>query len=471
MGIREFLLPDPGEGLTEAEIVTWRVAVGDVVKVNDIVVEIETAKSLVELPIPWAGTVAALLAPEGATVEVGSAIIAIDDPTYAGSPPSAPAPAGPAAAPVGSASSSPSASPSLAAMAAKPEGAGGAGAGQAAAAADESVAEGLIGGTTSTGRTAVLVGYGIKQTEAVRRPRRKDDLVRTVAAPPDKDGGHIEQPPTARMGGLVAAHAPEVRRDTRNLTELAQAGGANAPASPARVLAKPPVRKYAKDLGVDLAHVPAPGGIVTRADIDAYIHGGAPEETVTAAAYASGMPVSPFFGSRASPTAPRESGRGERGGRVAGSAGGTTAGSVSRIEWRRRAACCNEGNGGFTIRSETKTAARPRPTARKSPNVATVHRQRRREGSSKILRVALTAWLPGRVVSGRHSAAGAELAPHLVHRTVEQAGCHLAAEAPRSRQPATAPAARDRPRRAARVPSPALRDTTWTHRVAGAMYR
>jgi 2-oxoisovalerate dehydrogenase E2 component (dihydrolipoyl transacylase) len=56
------------------------------------------------------------------------------------------------------------------------------------------------------------------------------------------------------------------------------------------VLAKPPVRKYAKDLGVDLAHVPAAGGIVTRADIDAYIHGGAPEETVTAAAYASGMP-------------------------------------------------------------------------------------------------------------------------------------------------------------------------------------
>jgi 2-oxoisovalerate dehydrogenase E2 component (dihydrolipoyl transacylase) len=65
VSVREFLLPDPGEGLTEAEIVTWRVAVGDTVKVNDIVVEIETAKSLVELPIPWAGTVAALLAPRG----------------------------------------------------------------------------------------------------------------------------------------------------------------------------------------------------------------------------------------------------------------------------------------------------------------------------------------------------------------------------------------------------------------------
>ena len=56
MAVREFLLPDPGEGLTEADIVTWRVAVGDTVKVNDIVVEIETAKSLVVLPIPWAGT-------------------------------------------------------------------------------------------------------------------------------------------------------------------------------------------------------------------------------------------------------------------------------------------------------------------------------------------------------------------------------------------------------------------------------
>ena len=90
MSIREFLLPDPGEGLTEAEIVSWRVAVGDTVTVNDIVVEIETAKSLVELPIPWAGTVAALLVDEGAMVEVGSPIIAIDDPTYAGSAPVAP---------------------------------------------------------------------------------------------------------------------------------------------------------------------------------------------------------------------------------------------------------------------------------------------------------------------------------------------------------------------------------------------
>src|SRR5690606_5454912 len=73
-----FKLPDPGEGLVEAELVTWKVKPGDQVKVNDIVVEVETAKSLVELPIPWAGTVTELPAAEGATVEVGTPILAVD---------------------------------------------------------------------------------------------------------------------------------------------------------------------------------------------------------------------------------------------------------------------------------------------------------------------------------------------------------------------------------------------------------
>lgn len=176
MGVRQFLLPDPGEGLTEAEIVTWRVAVGDTVKVNDIVVEIETAKSLVELPIPWAGTVTALLVPEGASVEVGSPIIAIDDPAYAdGAPPAA---ASPAASPAPSPAPAPAPAPA--------------------------VPSGVIGEPTATGRTAVLVGYGVKPTEAVRRPRRKDALVRTVAAPP---GAHVDSEPRMGIGELVGAHA------------------------------------------------------------------------------------------------------------------------------------------------------------------------------------------------------------------------------------------------------------------------
>src|ERR1044072_2498269 len=73
----QFKLPDVGEGLTEAEIVSWKVKPGDSVKVNDIIVEIETAKSLVELPCPWAGTVETLLVNEGATVEVGTPIIGV----------------------------------------------------------------------------------------------------------------------------------------------------------------------------------------------------------------------------------------------------------------------------------------------------------------------------------------------------------------------------------------------------------
>ena len=77
MSISEFPLPDVGEGLTEAEIVSWRVKPGDTVTINQVLVEIETAKSLVELPSPFAGTVHALLVEEGQTVEVGTPIITV----------------------------------------------------------------------------------------------------------------------------------------------------------------------------------------------------------------------------------------------------------------------------------------------------------------------------------------------------------------------------------------------------------
>lgn len=75
--MNSFKLPDVGEGLTEAEIVSWKVKVGDVVAINDGLVEIETVKSLVELPSPYAGIVSALLVAEGQTVDVGTEIITI----------------------------------------------------------------------------------------------------------------------------------------------------------------------------------------------------------------------------------------------------------------------------------------------------------------------------------------------------------------------------------------------------------
>ena len=90
--LQVFSMPDVGEGLTEAEVLGWRVAVGDSVTVNQIMVEIETAKAAVELPSPFAGRVHALLVEPGVTVEVGTPIISVDtDPGAGDLPDSAPA--------------------------------------------------------------------------------------------------------------------------------------------------------------------------------------------------------------------------------------------------------------------------------------------------------------------------------------------------------------------------------------------
>jgi pyruvate dehydrogenase E2 component (dihydrolipoamide acetyltransferase) len=231
MALREFKLPDPGEGLTEAELVTWHVKPGDTVKVNDIIVEIETAKSLVELPVPFAGTVASLDASEGDTVEVGTTIITIDDGLGGSADAGTPAPVA-AAAPAPAASAAP----------------------------EEEIAEGLIGGTTSTGRTAVLVGYGVKQTEAKRRPR-------SGAMPPK-----VEAPDLKADANDVAIEPVELTGDR------------------VRALAKPPVRKLAKDLGVDLGSVTptGAGGVVTRADVEAAASGATSDgESAATAAPAS----------------------------------------------------------------------------------------------------------------------------------------------------------------------------------------
>ncbi len=95
MTLNKFNLPDVGEGLTEAEIVAWKVKAGDTVAINDVLCEIETAKSLVELPSPFAGTVTELLVPEGVTVDVGTPIISVSDAVDAAAPaaPALPAPA------------------------------------------------------------------------------------------------------------------------------------------------------------------------------------------------------------------------------------------------------------------------------------------------------------------------------------------------------------------------------------------
>jgi pyruvate dehydrogenase E2 component (dihydrolipoamide acetyltransferase) len=248
MPVKQFRLPDPGEGLTEAEIVTWRVAQGDTVKVNDIVVEVETAKSLVELPVPFAGTVTELLVNEGETVEVGTPIISVE--TAAGAPTTvedapdrAHGEAGEGAVEPGiEGSPAPKVDPSV-----------------TGASDGETIEEGKIGGTTSTGRTAVLVGYGVKQTEAKRRPRR-------AGAPP------AEHFPTHNPDEFVPSADVALGDRTARAPRAATQPPASRAAGAGRALAKPPVRKLAKDLGVNLDEVTASGedGVITRSDVETH---------------------------------------------------------------------------------------------------------------------------------------------------------------------------------------------------------
>ncbi|MGA4730768.1 dihydrolipoamide acetyltransferase family protein [Micromonospora taraxaci] len=229
--IKTFNLPDLGEGLTEGEILTWLVKVGDIIELNQPIVEVETAKAAVEIPAKWAGQVQAIHHPEGTTVEVGAPIIAIDtDPG-----------AGPLDAP--STTATPSGdlpTPSAASLAAVE-----------VAPAEGMVEPGLIGGAAPGGRTAVLVGYGPRTTSAKRRPRK----------------GGVPAQAAATPAPVAPAPAPAPVAPGHN----GQGGGATG----GLVLAKPPVRKLAKDLGVDLATLTGSGplGSITREDVQQAANG------------------------------------------------------------------------------------------------------------------------------------------------------------------------------------------------------
>ncbi|MGI8722662.1 MAG: 2-oxo acid dehydrogenase subunit E2 [Geodermatophilaceae bacterium] len=236
MALKQFRLPDVGEGLTEGEILQWLVATGDTVVVNQPIVEVETAKAAVELPCPYAGVVTELLYEPGSTVDVGAPIITIEtEPGSAAT--STPRPPAEATAPgdVGPGGLPPS-EETLAEV--------------HVAAEDEPVEPGLIGGPAPGGRTAVLVGYGPRTTVAKRRPRRTDSgAAAQESVPPPQ-----ETAPEPASPAAVESSAPAV----------------------GRAKAKPPVRKYAKALGIDIAAVAGSGpeGSVTRADIDAHSNGG-----------------------------------------------------------------------------------------------------------------------------------------------------------------------------------------------------
>ncbi|WP_017615566.1 biotin/lipoyl-containing protein, partial [Nocardiopsis salina] len=200
-GVHAFKLPDVGEGLVEAELLTWYVKPGDEITVNQMICEIETAKAVVELPSPHAGTVKELRAQEGETVEVGTVIITIDDGTGPGG------------------------------AEAEAQDGGTATAAEAPAPADD-----------GEEREKPLVGYGEKATSTQRRARRRPA-------------------PSAPAPSVPASPAPAPAQEAAPAGAAAQNGSAAPDGGPAqgRPLAKPPVRKLAKDLGVDLASVTPTG--------------------------------------------------------------------------------------------------------------------------------------------------------------------------------------------------------------------
>jgi pyruvate dehydrogenase E2 component (dihydrolipoamide acetyltransferase) len=207
--VKQFKLPDLGEGLTEGDILKWVVAVGDTVDINDTIAEVETVKAAVELPSPFAGVVTALHAAEGETVPVGTPIISID---VGGD------------APTGTVEDLVPAVPGIP--------------GEGALPGDE--------------KQMTLVGYGPREEVGGRRRRRRPEATSAGAQ------ASFNLPPSS------ATHpAPEPA------AEEAPADAVPARAGAHRVLAKPPVRKLAKTLGVDLTAVTptGPNGTISRDDV------------------------------------------------------------------------------------------------------------------------------------------------------------------------------------------------------------
>ena len=252
--VKQFRLPDVGEGLTEADIVAWHVKPGDQVSINQVIVEIETAKAVVELPCPYEGVVTGLLVDEGSTVDVGTPIIAVDVGAGGGTAESGGGP-GTTGVPAGSTPAGTPAAPGL---------------GSPVQAAFE---PGMVGSPApKIERQAVLVGYGVKLGATRRRTRKRG---------------------AGAGGSRSAAPSPEPAR-----------APSPGPGGNGRPAAKPPVRKLAKELGVDLAGLAGsgPGGSITREDVRGAAGG---EQAAALGAAARGM-AARGMAAAASPAGPRE---------------------------------------------------------------------------------------------------------------------------------------------------------------------
>ena len=269
MSRQVFKLPDLGEGLTEAELVNWLVKVGDEIRVDQPVAEVETAKSMVEVPSPFAGTVAVLHGAAGDTLDVGKPLISVDAPGYvhddggAGAAPQAPR-AGEAAAAV------------AAGDAPDPDRAG-AGAAHPDGEAYRREERAGIQEPAESGSGNVLIGYGTPGGSAgskrTRKPKTGRVAVATLPPAPATTATAAAAPvaaPAAVASPATAASPAVAPTTAATREEPVPTAGGRAP-----LVISPLVRKLARDAGLRLTDITGtgPDGMVLRKDVEAALAG------------------------------------------------------------------------------------------------------------------------------------------------------------------------------------------------------
>jgi len=226
--IKEFRLPDLGEGLTESEIVNWHVAVGDTVELNQIIADVETAKAVVELPSPYAGVIAELHEQPGTVVEVGAPLVSFEVP-----------------APVGEVQLRPDAVPVI-----------------------------LVEAGAPARREPNLVGYGAAVEKGGRPERRARRFAASASGVVTRSAVPAGPVPPAAISPLTVLQPvtvpplPVVHSAPESAAPV-PVGTVSPPPAAERPRSTPPVRKLARDLGIALEGLrgSGPGGLILRDDV------------------------------------------------------------------------------------------------------------------------------------------------------------------------------------------------------------
>jgi 2-oxoisovalerate dehydrogenase E2 component (dihydrolipoyl transacylase) len=249
----DFLLPDLGEGLDDAEVVAWHVAVGDHVTVDQVIAEVETAKAVVEVPVPYPGIVTKLHAQPGETLSVGQPLVTVttaaDEPAGFREP--------------GVVTPDRSSDPL---GRDRGEHRGARRGDSVGVSGDSAGVSGGTGGEEASG--SVLIGYGTTAAP----PRRRRGTRRAAATAVAGDRAATAAPAARAASAVVAGDRAAATTRPRSASEASTVTSAS-PLTPARrgpvAVISPLVRKIARDAGLDLASIQptGPEGVVSRRDV------------------------------------------------------------------------------------------------------------------------------------------------------------------------------------------------------------